>query len=153
MNHVATLTCPQCSWTTSCSDLDIIAWLQRHGRLRRAEQPEADLAGEMFRVTADRFTCPECGAVGLTVGGPLDDASDWEVGRACEVCRQPIAPERLEVFPDTRVCATCKDAEETGQATEVPDYCPRCGAIMQLRPSRGAGISRYQMVCPECGRK
>ncbi len=152
MNHVASLTCSQCAWTTLCSDLDIIAWLQRHGRLRRAEQPGADLAAEMFRVTADRFACPECGAVGLAVGAPGEE-DEWTVGRACEVCRQPIAPERLEVFPDTRVCPACKDAEEKGESAEVPDYCPRCGAIMHLRPSRGAGISRYQMVCPECRRK
>ena len=152
MNHVASLACRQCSWTTLCSDLDIVAWLQRHGRLRRAEQPEADLTQEMFRVTADRFACPACGAVGLAVGDP-DEADEWESGRACDVCRQVIPPERLEVFPDTRVCAQCKDAEETGQSTEEPEYCPRCGAIMQLRSARGSGISRYQLVCPECGKR
>ena len=137
MNDVASLTCPQCRWTTACDDRAIREWLHRHGRLRRAEEPEAAFAEEIFRVSANRFTCPECGAVGLTVGAPQHQADEWELGRACEVCRQPIAPERLEVFPNARVCAQCQGKEETGQTNEVPEYCPRCGAIMQLRSPRG----------------
>jgi len=30
-----------------------------------------------------------------------------EPTRLCSICQQPIAPERLEVLPDTRYCVRC----------------------------------------------
>ena len=152
MNPTTELVCPQCSWSAVCIAETMLDWLRRHGRLKRADDVEAELVKELFVANANRFSCPNCRAVGLAAGPPREESEDWEVGRACEVCGEPISAERMEVFPDTRVCAGCKENEEAGRSNDQPDYCPRCGAILQLRPTRGPGISRYQMVCPECGR-
>jgi predicted RNA-binding Zn-ribbon protein involved in translation (DUF1610 family) len=145
------LRCRQCSWSSVCGVEAMVEWLRRHGRLKRAEQPQAAFVEELFLATADRFACPECGAVGLVAGPPREEDECWEIGRACQVCGQPIPAERLEAVPDTQVCARCKVDEEAGKTHEQPEYCPRCGAILQVQPTRGAGISRYRMVCPECG--
>ncbi len=37
--------------------------------------------------------------------------STGQYGR-CEICRQPIEPERLEIFPYTEHCAACQRATE-----------------------------------------
>jgi len=147
------LRCPQCHWTIVCDVDAMVSWLQRHGRLRRAQEPEPAVVDELFTVAAGQFSCPECGAVGLLVRPATDDDEDWGESRPCEVCGQPIPPERLVAIPSTRVCAHCKQDEEAGESQDQPEYCPRCGAIMQLRQSRGAGIARYAMVCPECGKR
>jgi hypothetical protein len=144
------LRCSQCQWAVVCDIDAMIAWLQRHGRLRRAQEPEPALVEELFTVAAGQFSCPECGGTGLLVGSPGDEDEDWGTPRPCEICGQPIPAERVAALPETRVCATCKQYEEAGKPAD-PEYCPRCGAIMEVRQSRGPGIARYTMVCPECG--
>jgi transcription elongation factor Elf1 len=153
MNTTTELTCPQCEWSVACNLDAMLAWLRRHGRLRRADDVDSEFVKELFSANAGRFSCPECGSVGLAAGPPREDEEDWVIGRACEVCGKPISAERIEIFPDAKVCAGCKEDDEAGRSRDQPDYCPRCGGIMQLRPTRGHGISRYQMVCPDCGRK
>ena len=67
---------------------------------------------------------------------------------------EPIDPERREAIPGTRRCATCKEQAETGAlAEDEPDYCPHCGALVEVRVSRGGGITRYKRFCtgePPC---
>lgn len=28
-----------------------------------------------------------------------------------------------------------------------PEFCPKCGALLELRVSRGAGVTRYKQFC------
>lgn len=147
------LTCPQCGWSALCGTDTMLRWLRRHGRLKRADDVDADLVTELFTANTNRFSCPECGAVGLLAGLAREENADWEFNRTCDVCGKPLSPDRLEVFPDTRVCAECKRGEEQGNPGSEPEYCPRCGAILQVARTRGSGITRYRMMCPDCGRK
>ena len=131
----------------------MLVHLRRAGLLRREKEPDAALVRELFQNTAARFTCALCGHAGLTVGPAQDDLDDedWGMGRPCETCGKPIPAERLELFPQTRLCVPCQQADETGQTKREEEYCPRCGSIMQVRPSRGRGLTGYALICPACG--
>jgi len=58
----------------------------------------------------------------------------------------------LEVFPHTRTCVTCQSREDLGKSTGPAEYCPRCGNLMVVRQTRGAGLTRYVSTCPSCRR-
>jgi predicted RNA-binding Zn-ribbon protein involved in translation (DUF1610 family) len=108
------------------------------------------LIGELFRSAAGRFTCPGCQTVGLTTRPLVDESDEWGMPRACESCGQPIARQRLEVFPQTRLCVACQALADRGQRDAPEDYCPRCGNVMILRPRLNQGLARYAMTCPKC---
>lgn len=80
---------------------------------------------------------------------PDDDVELWGDPNPCEVCGKMIPAERLAVFPDSKVCAACQGKLDRGESVGNVEYCPRCGSPMTLRPTRGAGIMRYQMVCSQ----
>lgn len=144
------LRCKHCSHIERCGSRQMLARLQAAGALRRTREPESELVLELFAATVDRFTCEQCGEKDLTCHEITDnDWGVWEVIRNCESCRQPISPERLEVFPQTQLCLACQGKEEVGSLAEV-EYCPRCGDVMKTRlVSRGT--SRYVMSCAGCG--
>ena len=101
------------------------------------------------------MTCPVCKEKQLwSQLCEDDDASDWQAAVLCEVCRQPIPPERIDAIPGAKRCAACAAKAESGQLVEVgPDFCPQCGALVDVRVSRGVGITRYKRVCtgePPC---
>jgi predicted RNA-binding Zn-ribbon protein involved in translation (DUF1610 family) len=127
-------------------------WLLRHRIIKSTRENERELLAELFRTSAARFACPQCGHDGLIASpsAPLDDEA-WGLARKCETCGAPIPPERLEVFPDTRLCVACQNREERGELKGPAEYCPRCGSIMELSQARG-GITRYVMSCRACGR-
>jgi hypothetical protein len=71
----------------------------------------------------------------------------------CEVCQAPIPPERLEALAGVKRCVACQGRTEAGVAIEEPEYCPHCGALVEIRLSRGGGITRYRRFCtgnPPC---
>ena len=70
--------------------------------------------------------------------------------RTCQGCGQPIAAERLEVFPDATHCTACAAAGIQGGDDER-EFCPRCGGLMVTRQSTAGGITRYVMSCSDCG--
>ena len=78
------------------------------------------------------------------------DDDDWGDVRSCEQCGATISAERLEVFPNMRLCVGCQQKRDGGAEPGEPEYCPRCGSIMHLRLSRSSGISRYVMRCDAC---
>ncbi len=80
------------------------------------------------------------------------DDEAWGMARKCELCSGVIPAERIEIFPDTRLCVACQQRDERGEIAGAAEYCARCGSIMTLRQSRGTGITRYEMVCPVCAR-
>ncbi len=131
----------------------MLRWLQTVGMMRRAKELDVPVIEELFARTADRFRCPECGCAGLIVDEFDDDESDeaWGMAPICARCRQPIPPERLEIFPNATLCATCQNTAEATDA-ETPEYCPRCGSIMALRQTTAGGVQRYALFCPQCRR-
>lgn len=144
------LSCRHCSWTQLCGTGAMIPWLQRSGVLRRESDSDLEVLTELFRTSAGKFTCPECGKVGLAAQ-EVDEENDedWGFARACEVCKRPIPRERLEIFPDTRLCVACQSGEERGAPSADVEYCPKCGSVMALKQVRG-GVTRYSMQCPVC---
>lgn len=153
MAELAELSCPACEHTVVCGPAEMIDQLRRVGMVRRDVQPEADLLAELFRSSASKFACPQCGAVGLIVQ-TIDEGDDeaWGMARKCDVCGRPIDRERLEALPDARLCATCQASDERGEATGPADYCPKCGNVMVVRPTRTRGVTRYELSCPTCRR-
>jgi predicted RNA-binding Zn-ribbon protein involved in translation (DUF1610 family) len=131
----------------------MIDWLSRHRLIKQSAAAEADLLAELFRASASRFACPQCGHAGL-VASPSEplDSEAWGEARKCESCGTAIPAERLEAFPDTRLCVACQGRDERGELTGPAEYCPRCGSVMTLERSRGTGITRYVMACPACRR-
>ena len=101
------------------------------------------------------MTCPICKEKGL-YGQPNedDDTGDWQAAVLCEICCEPILSERLDAIPGVKRCAACAAKAESGQLAAVePEYCPNCGALVEIHASRGAGITRYKRVCtgdPPC---
>lgn len=104
------------------------------------------------------MTCPICKEKRLAAR-PSDaaaesDDGDWQAAAICEVCREPIPPERLVAIPGAKRCAACQEKAEAGTLDDTePEYCPQCGAIMEIRVSRGSGITRYKRFCtgePRC---
>ncbi len=131
----------------------MIDWLRRVRMVRRDAQPEPELIGELFRSAASKFACPQCGAMGLVVRpASAEDDEAWGMARRCDDCGQPIARERLEALPAARLCAACQTCADCGQSSETADYCPKCGNAMVLRPTRRAGVTRYEVACPTCRR-
>ena len=146
------LQCEACTWQAVCGPLEIEKHLRSAGHLRRAERPAIELVRELLAGVAPQLLCPECGTAGLRMV-PYQDEDDWATARRCEICRQPIPPERLEALPAAMRCLSCQQAEEQGRATSDVEYCPRCGAILELRVSRRGGLTRYKLFCtgqPPC---
>jgi RNA polymerase-binding transcription factor DksA len=147
--------CRQCGWQTVCGRDDAVARLRLIGQLRREREPEAELVEALFVESAPRMTCPICKEKSLVARPSKDEElGDWQAAVLCEICREPIAPERLEAIPNARRCAVCAAKMESGQLSEIePDFCPHCGALVEVRVNRGTGITRYKRFCtgdPPC---
>jgi hypothetical protein len=120
--------------------------------LRFGADIEPELLDELFAVAAGKSTCPDCEHVGLTAAAEDTSAVEWPGGRPCELCGGVISRERLRVLPSTKRCASCQHEQESGDTSGDADYCPRCGSIRQLRPTRSGGVTHYAMFCPACHR-
>ncbi len=159
------LDCDNCNWRTVCGEDELARRLRTLGLLRRSPHPPTELVSELLRVNAHRLACDTCHSVGLAIveaddGGPLvmnssseDTDGDWQQARLCQICREPIDPDRLEIFPDAKRCATCQNASDQGAEADLPEFCPKCGALLEMRVSRGGGITRYKQFCtgqPPC---
>ncbi|UUO09016.1 TraR/DksA C4-type zinc finger protein [Blastopirellula sp. J2-11] len=144
------ISCPDCHWHLICDHLAMVRQLTTLGMFRREEEPNADLVVELFRRSAGKLSCGDCSRIGLKVDLPRDDEEEWDQRRVCQVCRQPIPLERLEVFPDADTCVGCREKLDNADDHATPDFCPKCGEIMSLSTSRGGGMTRYKMRCPRC---
>src|SRR5262249_51412679 len=85
------LACTQCNFTSVCGPAAMVDWLSRVRMIRRDVAPAPELLGELFRAAASKYTCPECGVVGLTVreASEYDDEA-WGGTRKCAECGRPI---------------------------------------------------------------
>lgn len=150
------LTCRACGWRTISGRADAIGRLRRVGLLRRDSDPSDELIETLLVESAPKLACPACEAQGLVASAYADDSDDddWQAAILCEICRQAIPPERVEALPGTRRCVSCQGKAEAGDiGDEEPDFCPHCGALVELRVSTGSGITRYRRFCtgtPRC---
>jgi len=150
------LKCRNCGWRTVCGPAEAAARVRLIGLLRRDPDPDEDVLAALLAESAPRMTCPICKEKRLIAerSTTAADAGGWQSAVLCEVCRQAIAPERLETLPATKRCAACQEMTEQGRSLHnEPEYCPNCGAIVELRLSRGGGITRYKRFCtgePPC---
>jgi hypothetical protein len=149
------LTCRSCRWRTVCGLDDAVARLRLIGILRRDKDPDESLIETLLVEAAPKMTCPICKEKLLSAQPTkIKEDDDWQTAVLCDICREPIAPERLEAIPNVKRCAACATKAEKGQLAEVePDFCPHCGALTEVRVSRGGGITRYKRVCtgdPPC---
>ncbi len=128
----------------------ILLRLRLIGQLRRDKEPDDAIVAALLAESAPLMTCPTCKAIGLSVSeaDDVDDQDDWQAAILCEICRQPIDPERLVALPSTRRCTECQQKDEAGTLPEEdPEFCKRCGSLVELRVSRGSGITRYKRFC------
>lgn len=143
------LVCPACGSAERCADSQMLARLRSLGLMRRDAKPDPGMVRELFRSSANRFSCHDCDHLGLTVREPIDD--EWGTVKVCDRCRGRIPTERLELYPDATRCAACEAA--AGPAgTEDREFCPRCGDLLKVQLRR-SGVTRYELVCPSCGRR
>jgi RNA polymerase-binding transcription factor DksA len=149
MNTYHDLVCLACGARATLSAIDVLARLRAAGLLKRAKEPDAETVAELLKSTATTWACERCGRTGLAVEAARDDLAneDWGQAKACERCHAPIPAERLELFPQTTLCVRCQQGAEQG---DDPEYCPRCGSILEIRRLRGSGLTRYVMECPSC---
>jgi len=149
------LECRNCSWWTLCGEGEISRRLRKVGLFRRATDPPEELVREVLATQGSRLCCDRCNESGLVVRLDTEDAERgvWEQVVVCEICREPIPPERLEIKPNATRCVACQEATDRGRSFVEPDYCPKCGSLLELRVSRGGGITRYKLWCtgnPSC---
>ena len=151
------LVCHDCESESLCDYEEAVRRLRLVGLLRRESEPDEVALGELLTSAAPRMACPVCKSAGLIASKGDDEdfaEDDWQTAVLCEICRQPVPPERLEVLPGVRRCVACQARDESGTLTDdEPEFCPKCGAIVELRVSRGAGITRYKRFCtglPPC---
>ncbi len=146
------LACPACSWQAICGDEEIDIHLRGAGMLRRQAKTDHETLEQLLAGAGPRLTCPECGHRGLTAE-TVTEEDLWQDAVLCEICRQPIPPERLEAIPGTRRCTSCQNDSEHGRLAEEPEFCPRCGAVLVLRMSKKGGTTRFRLFCtgsPPC---
>jgi hypothetical protein len=138
------LCCPECNYRTVVGLAEAIARLQLIGRLRRDKDPDESLVSALLEADASLMTCPTCKRRGLVCREAIeDDWDDWQTAVLCEVCREAIDPERLEFLPETKRCAACQGKAEAGTLEDdEPEFCRKCGGLVELRVSRGSGITR-----------
>jgi hypothetical protein len=118
---------------------------------RNTDASPAELC-ELLKAVAGRSPCPRCATTGLSAIEASDDEADWPEAPRCEACGLLIDAERIEAIPGATLCAACQQKADRGHDLAPVEYCPRCGAAMVVRPSRGGGITRYVQVCPACRR-
>jgi len=130
----------------------MLAWLRKAGKVREGKAMEFEILYEVFRATAGQFDCPKCGHHGLSASNAVE-AGDWPGGPECVKCGRPIGQERAEAMPGTRTCAACQQAAERGVQRQDQDYCPRCGARLEVRVVGQGNRTRYVLACsanPPC---
>jgi hypothetical protein len=118
------LNCRHCGWRTVCGLGDAVARLRIIGQLRRDKDPDQSVVEALLVEAAPRMTCPVCKEKKLWAqpNNVAGDDRDWATAVLCDVCREPIAPERLEAIPNVKRCAICAAKAEQGEFSEVePD--------------------------------
>lgn len=148
------ISCRACGWAQDLSVSEMVGQLRAAGILKATSDSSPDVIRALYVASAAKLACPDCEAAGISAReAPAEDDAAWGQRRVCEGCRAPIPRERLEFLPDARLCAACQAGDERGETSAAErEFCPRCGEVMQVAATRGAGITRYAMRCPACRR-
>jgi predicted RNA-binding Zn-ribbon protein involved in translation (DUF1610 family) len=146
--------CGRCGFVERLDPLDLVARLRRLGMLKRGDDIEPEYLLEISAAARDRLTCSSCGRSGVLVQ-LAEERDEFDAPtQPCAACGAAIPAERLELFPESELCAACQQRVDRGQTPDQhDDYCPRCGARMIVRQRRGSGIAGYELICPECRRR
>jgi len=147
------LRCRGCLWNEVCGPAQMVTWLREAGKVRQGKDMELEILYEVFRASAPQFRCPKCDQVGLAVTTAVDVGARWPGAAACVKCGRPIAEERLQAVPGTNRCAACQGDQERGIRRPDKDFCPRCGAPMEVRAVTEGMRTRYVLGCsanPPC---
>ena len=146
-------TCPYCGSQERLDAAELSARLRRLGMLKRDDQRDPVFLVQLAATQNPRLVCFSCGRGGVKVD-LADDRDEWDLPtKPCAACGQPLPPERLELFPESELCAACQQrVDRGGSPDQHDDYCPRCGTRMVVRQRRGSGIAAYEMICPDCRR-
>ena len=147
-NRLRRIVCSECESSRVFGPEEMLTHLRGAGMLRRDAKPLFEIVIELFTGHLANMNCEACGSASLQFGEWKDDFDDWGDARLCEVCKQEIPPERLEIFPDEVRCAACKDKPMADEA----EFCSFCGGLLVTRKSSGTGITRYRSVCSDCGK-
>jgi len=146
------LRCGACLWRETCGPAEMVQWLRKAGKVREGMDMEREILYEVFRASAGQFECPKCGRTGLSASNAAE-SGDWPGGPECVKCGLAIGRERAEALPGARVCAACQQATERGAARPDQDFCPRCGAKLEIRVVTQGNRTRYVLACsanPPC---
>ncbi len=151
------ITCSNCGWRTVCGLNDAIVRLRLAGHFRREREPDEETVAVLLVESTPLMTCPLCKekrrSRGLRLNRTLMMVPTIGKRQCCAifVASRSIRSEWRRYLG--RSGAACQGKAESGQLTEEPDYCPNCGALIEVRVSRGSGITRYRRVCtgePPC---
>lgn len=144
--------CPHCGYRESLSPVELAGRLRALGMLKRDDQQSSEILLALAGAARLRLTCGQCGSGGLDFQPEADD--EWgAAGKPCAACGAIIPAERVELFPESDLCAACQARVDRGQSPDQhDDYCPRCGTRMVVRQRTGSGLTGYAMVCPACRR-
>jgi predicted RNA-binding Zn-ribbon protein involved in translation (DUF1610 family) len=150
------LRCRTCGERLELSREELKAKLRELNFLRRDAEPSDELLREIAQslLASGRLApCPACNHTTWNEAPPdlnNDDDAAW-LGdvRACTQCSATIPRERLEIFPNSKLCAACQKKLDSGAVSNDAEYCPHCGDHLQLRAARSAGAT-YRMHCPSC---
>jgi hypothetical protein len=151
------LHCPACGFRELCDRTAMIERLRGLKKLRPGREPDDDdVLVELFQTSGPQLVCAKCQSQGLAVTVAEEDL-DWPEDRSCAACGRSIPGERVAAMPEVRLCIACQQAEERGESPGgAVEYCPRCGSPMELRLTRKAGVSRFEMTCtavPACRKR
>lgn len=144
--------CSACGREEQSGRRELIVRLRELGMLRRDDGRDIGLLLELARSKSAEMKCPACDASGYlpqeTSGDDFDDAPP---PRPCLACGTTIPAERVELFPESDLCARCQEKVDRGEALSGDDFCDRCGTPLVVRKT-SSGVTRYQQVCPQCRR-
>ena len=149
------LECQDCGWWKLCGEAEVVRRLRPLGHFRRSAAPPEEIVREVLATDGHALACDRCKHKSLRVTPDPEqtEGDGWEQVVVCELCREPIPPERLEFKPNSRRCVACQDAADRGKSFVEPDFCPKCGSLLEIRVSRGGGPTRYKLFCtghPPC---
>ena len=148
---LVSLECSACEFRETRVFADVFKCLRQNSRLRREAKPSWDFVVQLWNLEPSASLCAECGESTLVLQ-PFINQGGWddEVVR-CEGCRQVIAQERLEIFPETRVCYKCQSALEQ-PTSQISDqgFCPSCENYLETILA-SSHLARYRQRCQKCG--
>lgn len=146
------LRCLSCNHVEGLLEPEVIQRLRQSGKLRREAKPDHALVIQLASASAPGWNCAACDQIGLTASEREFEGDDgWGGAVACKRCKSAIPPARIEIFPDATLCADCQSKEDAGETSDEPDFCPRCGSIMELKKSH-RGVTRFELACMGCRR-